>query len=467
MKNSFAVLLVALLVAGNASADNDSYLTLDADGDVSNANSMTWPMLPGESLNELAAKFYPNNKVMQRLFVAKTTELNISSLPSLHADTAFKTPTAVLIPSLKSLSTHANKAKPVKRKAAAQNLQLSYNIKAAIEDLPKNLLNQYEYLVGRNSFLKEELAKLNVKLQFLQTKLDDLKLIFDKTLTLPQKKIFKNLSEQPLEQAVEKPPVNNTPVKSTAQIAAASAPESAKPESLLTHIHDFLVDPASKIIWLSVLILGLIGFISTYLLKKYREKMFNKLSFDAATDAPTLTFNSAWNDSELEIKEPTTPTPLGADTMVGEQSTSAILDEAKTMVAKGNPTEAIEHLKWAIRAKPRKAINLWLYMLQIFREQNLKDDFENYAKALHQSFNVMTPLWEEKDNISIVVAQSLEEFPHIIEKLVATWPNPSAGAYLRNLITDNRDGERAGFGKAVLDEILLLIMIQESYSNHL
>ena len=409
---------------------------------------MTWPMLPGESLTGLAAKFYPSNKVMQGLFVAKTMRLNAEALPKLNAAAGFKEPTAVFIPTLKSLSSRAQTIKKSQQKANKHNLQLSYNIQAAVENLPKKLLNEYENLVTRNTFLKDELAKLNVKLVFLQNKLNDLKLILDKTLSLPRKKIFKNLDAKPTNKIEIK---NNTTM--------ASAP--VETASTFSQIGNFILDPESRNIWMTLAALGIIGALIGYLLKKYREKMFNKLAELAQEKGAISSSTNAWQDTQLEFKDAAAPTPLGADTMVGEQSTSAILDEAKTMVAKGEPLDAIEHLKWAIRAKPKKAINLWLYMLQIFREQNLKDDFENYAKAMHQTFNVMTPLWEEKA-LPMFVPQSLEEFKHIIEKLTAAWPSKDTAVYLRNLITDNRDGERAGFGKEVLHEILLLIEVLES-----
>ena len=58
--------------------------------------------------------------------------------------------------------------------------------------------------------------------------------------------------------------------------------------------------------------------------------------------------------------------------------------------------------------------------------------------------------------------QYLEEFPKIMEKLYTTWPSDQAKDYLRCLIIDNRDGKRAGFGKAVLSEILLLIALLDT-----
>lgn len=437
----FLVFLTALALAGKVSANSDE-LVLDSALD--SKESMTWPMLPGESLNELAAKFYPKNKVMQRQFTFKTISLNADSLHSLDASTDFSAPTALIVPTLKSLSYNTGANKSAHKKSSKQQLHLSYNIKAAVEGIPQTLVAQYEYLVSRNTFLKDELAKLNEKLVFLKIKLDNLKLIFDKTLVVPQKKVFKNLDAKI---------VVNTPANQ-----AKNAPIATQSQPILRQISNFIFDPVVRIFWISALLLCFIVALSSYYLKKYREKLFDKLSLQASLSEPVLSPEK----KQTAPKEPVSA--LGADTTFGEQSTGAILDEAKVMVSKGQHNDAIEHLKWAIRAKPKKAINLWLYMLQIFREQNLQEEFENYAKALHQTFNVLTPVWEEK-SVAMVVAQSLEEFPHITEKLTAIWPNEAAGEYLRSLINDNRDGERVGFGKAVLDEILLLVAVLEARAD--
>ena len=38
--------------------------------------SMTWSLQPGDSLNDVARLFYPRNKHMQQLFVAKSIQLS-------------------------------------------------------------------------------------------------------------------------------------------------------------------------------------------------------------------------------------------------------------------------------------------------------------------------------------------------------------------------------------------------------
>ena len=87
---------------------------------------------------------------------------------------------------------------------------------------------------------------------------------------------------------------------------------------------------------------------------------------------------------------------------------------------------------------------------------------------MHETFNVMTPVWYEKEaavNTAMIVPQSLEEFPHIMEQLYGVWPGELATVYLRSLITDNRGGERVGFGKAVVSEILMLIALLDTHKD--
>jgi hypothetical protein len=121
-----------------------------------------------------------------------------------------------------------------------------------------------------------------------------------------------------------------------------------------------------------------------------------------------------------------------------------------------------------IESQPDASINHWLYLLEVFRKLNLKNEFEDYADRMHKAFNVMTPVWYEKEvaaTAAIIVPQSLEEFPHIMGQLYGVWPGELAGVYLRSLVTDNRGGERVGFSKTVVDEILFLIELLDNYKD--
>ena len=151
-----------------------------------------------------------------------------------------------------------------------------------------------------------------------------------------------------------------------------------------------------------------------------------------------------------------------------ETRLSSTLEEAKLLMSVNRGTDAIAHLKMTIESQPKASINHWLYLLEVFRKLNLKNEFEVYAERMHLTFNVLTPVWYEKEaavSTVMVVPQSLEEFPHIMEQLYGVWPGERASVYLRSLITDNRGGDRAGFGKEVLDEILMLVALLDTHKE--
>ena len=451
-----ALILSSLLLSSNVVAFANDSLTLDTE--LQDASSMTWPLLPGESINDIARLFYPKNKFMQRQFVFKTLRLSANIRPHLNADVRFKTPIILVIPTLKSLSNVTHAIKAGRNKSSKQKLHLSYNLQQAIEVIPASMMRDYEELVTKNEFLKQQLAKLNEKIILLQSKLDNLKLIFDKTFNSsshtvpandstdnaiknpPSKKVFKNLNASP-----------NASTSAIASPAVANTETAQKTSSLLDYLNTDLVKAA--------LALGLLLILSTFLLQKYREHMFAKLSFVASRMQTTVLDMGGLIHNRLETKQETQNSVLQAQVAKKEgERLDSTLEEARLLMSINRSSDAIVHLKMTIESQPKASINHWLYLLEIFRKLNLKEDFENYATELHNTFNVMTPIWYETE-VAIYVPQNLEEFPHIMEKLYSVWPGDSAIAYLRGLITDNRGGERSGFGKEVLSEILMLIAV--------
>ncbi len=429
----------------------------------SDANSMSWPLMPSESLNDVARLFYPKDKQMQQKFVLKTLRLSTEIQPNLRPSDRFESPTLCIIPTLKSLSNSTHKIHSGSENPKLHRLKLSYEI----EQIPAKLMRDYELLLSKNAFLKAELAKLNEKIVFLQAKLKSLKLIWDKTLHLPN---TGQLGTPPLEAAqtgVTQPspaaaglPSNALPTEQqankkvfknlNAQMKAQENSSAPEARSFIDYFNTDLVKAA--------LALGLLGILSALLLKKYRERMFQNLSFVATKMQNTVQEVGGYIQTRLDIKQETTP-ELAQEAHAAKQveaRQAATLEEAKLLMSINRTTDAIAHLKMTIEAQPKASINHWLYLLEIFRKLNLKEDFEKYAADMHQTLNVMTPVWYETE-IAMVVPQSLEEFPHIMEKLYSIWPGDLATLYLRGLITDNRGGERTGFGKAVLSEILMLI----------
>lgn len=508
LNSSLVFLLVlvfsSLVLSSNVIAVVDDGLVLEAE--LQDVNSMTWPMLPGENLNDVAHLFYPKNQAMQRQFVAKTLRLSTNIQANLKPEKRFEEPTLLVIPTLKSLSPikKITRKKPRKQK---QKLQLSYDIDQAMEQVPAKLLQDYEWLVSKNAFLKEELAKLNKKIIFLQTKLDGLKLIFDKTLNLantglpstdsqstdsqstdlpgtasasadlpatnmPAKKLFKNLSNTKLEVEI----VN----KKSNILETMTARTPAAENATFSNTNLIIVAIASLVMLIA----------AALALKKYRQHMFASFTNAIPIMSDSLQdFGGHWKDEAQELDQQTLqdlekvihnteakaahPRGVIVSTLQNKLANTiqpntiqtnladSTLVEAKLLMSINRNQDAIKHLKVSIESNPKVSINHWLYLLEIFRTLNLKEEFEKYAAGLKANFNVTTQEWDDSIAPS-ALPQFLEEFPNIIENLCAVWPSNEAKVYLRSLITDNRDGERAGFGKSVLSEILFLVALLDT-----
>ncbi len=438
--------------------------------DAPDASTIIWPMLPGESVIDLARLFYPNNQAMRRQFVSQTLRLNAQV--DLQAATRFDTPTLLTIPTLKSLSKTAVK---VSNKSSDQSLKMSYGLKQ-VEIIPQKLLQEYEELVNRNALLKQQLAKLNEKLVLLQSKLDALKLIFDKTLTLPNADL--PIQEQPAAKqgntsAVISDPVANLPTSKSAPKSAMNQPPVKKvfknlnkqtEQTAESFFFDRLNMGLVKISLVTITLLLLGALIFTFILKKYRERIL-KHSDTAIKVQPTMDISNGHlhekNTAKKVDSQAVTQQKAATD---GDTALNTTLEEAKLLISVNRATDAIAHLKATIASQPKVSISHWLYLLDVFRKFNMKNDFEQYADRLHQTFNVMTPIWYEK-SAEIYVPLSLEEFPHIMEQLYGIWPGELASVYLRDIVADNRGGDRIGFDEEVLDEILLLIAVLDMHKE--
>ena len=500
------VCMLALTFGGKVLADTADSLTLESDlQSAQENNSMIWPMLPGESLIGVARLFYPKNVVMQRLFVRKTLQINTEKHPHLSAASRFSEPTLLVVPTLKSLSKNVRVKRLAALKPRNSRLQITTDFESLLNKVPVKLKQEYEFWVSKNELLKQQLAILKQKIVFLETKLNSLTLVWEKTLSQPAgERVAINADNNPNTshgtdnaaiannaniaatvatntangannvaavngvlntanaELVANASTNKKVFKNLNQQPAANVTTIMQPAQASNNLLDYLNADLAKI----VLTLGALLVLAAFLLKKYRERMFAKMSFVATSMQATLQDTIVDFGGYLKPKLPEHEnTPEAKQQAQAAKEVEARLDstlsEAKLLMSINRHQDAIAHLKLMIESQPKASINHWLYLLEIFRKLNLKDDFEAYAKGLHDIFNVMTPVWYETE-ISIVVPQSLEEFPHIVEKLCSVWPGELATVYLRGLINDNRGGDRTGFGKAVLNEILLLVALLDS-----
>lgn len=455
--------------------------------------AIVWPMLPNESVASLAQLFYPKSKKMQQLFIARTLQLSREIQPTLKPASVSNVPSFIMIPNIKLLAKQAGTINPPKsvnslphNTSTKKKLHLSYSLKGAINYVinPK-MQADYEELIKRNEFLKQELEKLNVKLAYLQDLLVVLKAQTIALLSRPEKTEQGVQNTQNNAHLVSKPKSESVKQSSPAPnaIRSQSNPLIVKPalKNLAPTnpisanspapfvLSKYFTLPISAMVLLIAVIIGFVSYARKQTKKLYLASTgnFDPLKSGAFTNLEDLV-NKQGNGfgkldfslTQSEYSGVMSVTDLtDADLAPFQQESDLVLEQARIYVHIGRVNEATELLRAQIKAMPKASLHHWLYLLDIYREDNQKVEFLQYAKTLHETFNVMMPLWDNTP-LPVVIAESVEEFPHIMSKLTALWADPTndteTKAYLEELMNDNRDRERTGFSMEAFQEIVML-----------
>jgi hypothetical protein len=102
----------------------DSVTTVDQ---LQEGDQLFWPMLPGDTIEQLATKFYPNSPILKQRFILKTLSLSRVLNLNVQISEPFKSPHFVIIPNdraVRELTHRIKKAEEIKQKQDA--LKLSY-----------------------------------------------------------------------------------------------------------------------------------------------------------------------------------------------------------------------------------------------------------------------------------------------------------------------------------------------------
>ncbi len=155
--------------------------------------------------------------------------------------------------------------------------------------------------------------------------------------------------------------------------------------------------------------------------------------------------------SRKELAATIKPPPLKDET----------LELADVMTSMGLGAGAARALAEHVHANPRQALSHWLKLLDVYRQTGNQAEFETTAAEMHTAFNIKPESWDDKEGNGGRYA-SLENYPHIAAQLKKLWPTPECSEYLLSLLADNREGKRAGFPLAVVEEIILLLAVLQA-----
>lgn len=147
----------------------------------------------------------------------------------------------------------------------------------------------------------------------------------------------------------------------------------------------------------------------------------------------------------------------GGDFLPGQTtSVEHVMELAEVMLAFGRSGQAIDTLGQYIRDNPRQAVDPWFKLLDLYRQSDLRAEFDHLAADLHKHFNVAITTWDDYPERPSAEPPTLESLPHIMARLTETWGSQDGLAYLDKLLADNRGGQRIGFSMDIVRDILFL-----------
>lgn len=159
-----------------------------------------------------------------------------------------------------------------------------------------------------------------------------------------------------------------------------------------------------------------------------------------------------------------------------------VIELADIMVCFGRIKGATQALEEFLAREPNAALVPWMKLLEIYRTNDMREEFEAYALKLRGHFNVAPASWElageclrepipPVDESNIAIEDLLQRLPtigtlpHIKENILKTWNSADGLAYLTHLLRDTRDGKRSGFPLAIARELQFLLELLENLSQ--
>jgi hypothetical protein len=156
---------------------------------------------------------------------------------------------------------------------------------------------------------------------------------------------------------------------------------------------------------------------------------------------------------------------LAAGLEVSEEP-HGVIELAEIMLAFGRVKGAAEILHEFVDHSPREALQPWIKLLEVYRANNMRREFESVSERLNKIYNVQVESWDADEEHALAAAgeaargnpgaRSLMAFPHVMERIERLWGTDECRNFLTDLLHDNRGGERIGFRREVAEEILFL-----------
>lgn len=159
-----------------------------------------------------------------------------------------------------------------------------------------------------------------------------------------------------------------------------------------------------------------------------------------------------------ELDHSISPIVIEEEELVEEHESAVEL--ADIMMSFGRVQGAAETLADFIRGNPKKAVQPWIKLLEVYKTAHMRGEFDALSDKLNKTFNVKAVTWESFDQVKRAT-ESVEQLPHILKAIQNQWMTQDCQIYLQKLLRDNRGGTREGFPLGIVDDLLTLQAILE------
>ena len=186
-----------------------------------------------------------------------------------------------------------------------------------------------------------------------------------------------------------------------------------------------------------------------------------------SADPDTLPVVNEWDTPEARVD-----TSIAGRSQVSTSEIEQPIELANILLMYGRTPAAVDVLQSFIDEQPKNSLLATLRLLEIYKQADLRPEFELAAKQLARRFNIECIGWDDTlspvTDITIDIADqggtpsALGGMPsHIRSHVAAHWGSLECLDFLRRLLSDNRDGARQGFSVAITQAILALIKTLE------
>ncbi len=178
------------------------------------------------------------------------------------------------------------------------------------------------------------------------------------------------------------------------------------------------------------------------------------------------------------------PAPVAPPMAIEEDHEfNPVMELAEIMLSFGRVKGAAQALQEYIEKSPDEALQPWMKLLEVYRQGEMRQEFETLSEKLKLHFNVAPADWSSMsegasravtliDEETASIEQLLSHMPNITamtrirDEITRTWDSPEGLDYVNSLLRDNRKGERQGFPLATVGELLYLMDILENRLKH-